>query len=622
MLKALSRRPLPAHRETILSFLSRIAAMNGVSASAFALDMGFTLKKIINLEKDAVRNLAKCGGLSDEQMGELISWTGQKVGDVRIEFRDEVFVSRAVRNPTIRGCPICLRDDAGTIPSHPFAHMVMRGDWQLRELNLCVEHHHPLVSLWEHERPTGRFDTSTRLAEILPDILEGRLERSRVTPSPYDLWLSNRLDTGSDNTWLADKSLYAATTFCKLLGTELLRLQVLTRADGLTDDTTANIIGYNIACRGEGSIRNALNTLATFSGGHNDEPNKAFGQLYADLGRAHLNKADFAPFRKLLRECIIENWPVAAGEDVLGIIQEERQLHSIVSAAHETGIGAGLLEQFLEHARAISADDERPKSRKTFDAKAHAELLAEIPALVGSLEMKKRIGATQHQLASLAEDNILQPRVDVPTIRAPWRIADGLALITELNGMANSIQPTDKRWETIQMAKCRSDLRVGTLITAVRMGQLQLGQREGVWGYAGFCLLKSEVDALNPVRKDGQMESMISAAVFARSIGMRSEGWFEKLVAAGHTPGTRMPHPKLGGMRVYASKEDIDKFHLRFLTPSTMEREFQVHKRTLLAKLKAAHVEAFAPNAQDFGALYLRKDVEVAIKPAQIVLRK
>jgi hypothetical protein len=93
-------------------------------------------------------------------------------------------------------------------------------------------------------------------------------------------------------------------------------------------------------------------------------------------------------------------------------------------------------------------------------------------------------------------------------------------------------------------------------------------------------------------------------------------------MAAGHITGTRMLHPKIGGMRIYISKENIAKFHAHFLTTSTMEREFGLHKRTLLAKLKAAHVKAFAPNAQDFGALYLREDVEAVIKPARIVSRK
>ncbi|WP_232222879.1 TniQ family protein [Sulfitobacter guttiformis] len=613
---------MPIHRETILSFLSRIAAINGVSAADLAMDMGFSIKKIINLEENAVRGLAECGGLTDEQIQELVSWTGQAVGGVRMAFRDEIFVSRAVRNPIMRGCPICLREDASNHPSRPISRMAMRGDWQLRELNLCIAHQHPIVPLWKNDLPTDRFDISKRLAEILPAVLEGGLDQLRVTPSPYDLWLSNRLDTGLDDTWLADKSLYAATTFCKLLGVELQQLQSFPDEIGYAVEATAHDVGFDVASQGEVSIRAAFNSLAARADGQNDEPKKAFGKLYSDLSQAHVDKHEFAPFRKLLRDCIIDIWPVAADENMLGVTQKERLLHSIKSAAQETGIGAGLLDQFLVHAGAISAEDKRPAARKTFDAKAYQELLAEIPTLVGSLEMQQRIGATQHQLASLAEDKVLRPRIDIPTIKAPWRVADGMALIAELHGLASSIQRNDRRWETIQMARRRSDLSVGTLIAAARSRQLQVGHREDLWGYAGFSVLKSEVDALKSLRKDQQEDFLISAAAFARSVGMRREGWFEKFMAAGHITGTRMPHPKIGGMRIYISKEDIAEFHARFVTASTMEREFGLHKRTLLARLKAAHVKPFAPNAQDFGTLYLREDVEAVIKPARIVSRK
>jgi hypothetical protein len=47
--------------------------MNGVSAADFAMDMGFSIKKIINLEDNAVRDLAECGGLTGEQIEELVS---------------------------------------------------------------------------------------------------------------------------------------------------------------------------------------------------------------------------------------------------------------------------------------------------------------------------------------------------------------------------------------------------------------------------------------------------------------------------------------------------------------------------------------------------------------------
>jgi hypothetical protein len=119
MLKPLQLRPTPKNRETIPSFLSRIAAMNGVSAKNFAVDMGFSLKKAVLLDDAALSSLASCGGLTGSQLEELVSWTGKKAEGVSKTFRDEVFVSRAVRNPIIRGCPICLREDAEIAPSQP-----------------------------------------------------------------------------------------------------------------------------------------------------------------------------------------------------------------------------------------------------------------------------------------------------------------------------------------------------------------------------------------------------------------------------------------------------------------------------------------------------------------------
>lgn len=107
---------------------------------------------------------------------------------------------------------------------------------------------------------------------------------------------------------------------------------------------------------------------------------------------------------------------------------------------------------------------------------------------------------------------------------------------------------------------------------------------------------------------------MVSAVAFGRSVGMRSQGWFENLVATGHSPATRMPHPKWGGMRVYVSPEDVAEFHRRYFTSSTMELEFGLHKRTLLAKLKEAKVQPFAPSGQDFGTLYLRNEIQAVIK--------
>jgi hypothetical protein len=84
-------------------------------------------------------------------------------------------------------------------------------------------------------------------------------------------------------------------------------------------------------------------------------------------------------------------------------------LHSICSAALATGVSPGLLARLLIEAGVLPPEANRSDIRRTFDAQAHAGLLAEIPALVGATAMTEAMGATLGELASLEVDGVLQP---------------------------------------------------------------------------------------------------------------------------------------------------------------------------------------------------------------------
>ena len=223
------------------------------------------------------------------------------------------------------------------------------------------------------------------------------------------------------------------------------------------------------------------------------------------------------------------------------------------------------------------------------------------------------MGATRSQFKALADDKVLTPRIAISTIKAPWRPSDGTALLQELSALSVEERSADKRWEGIQQAKVRSGVSVGSIISAIRDGQLQVGQRAEVFGYASFEVLMAEIDKITPLKHKPADSSYISAAAFSREVGMRETGWFEKLFTAGHSSATRRPHSTLGGERIYLSEQDIEAFHQRFLTSTTMVLEFAEARQTIIAKLSAAGVKPFGPNGEAYGALYLRKDVAVSL---------
>lgn len=407
--------------------------MNGSTLANFSSDLGYDHRRFLNFDGEPIDMLMKAAGLSLSQVEEMISWTGRAVGDVRTEFRGEIFTSKAVRNPVMRGCPICLLEDAAKAPDDPIPMMSMRGDWLLREASVCCHHGHVLVPLWNHTRLVDRYDTRTNLRAILDRLLAGEFSQHRRTPSSYDLWLDRRLQSGQDATWLATQGLFVATTMCGLLGS-ILAPRI---PDCIDEICATQQAGFAVLSEGPDAYRDSLIHIAMRSGGRQFAPRRVFGKLYDALGD-YLGDEQFDLFRNILRDCILDTWPLAEGDLVLGQTVPRRTFHSPATAAHEIGVTVGLVGKFLVDAGAIPDPslDQRPPALRTFDAWKYADLLREIPTLVGPLEMQAAIGATKAQLRSLKEGGILTPRITRDKIDSPWRISDGLDLLRELEELS------------------------------------------------------------------------------------------------------------------------------------------------------------------------------------------
>jgi hypothetical protein len=106
----------------------------------------------------------------------------------------------------------------------------------------------------------------------------------------------------------------------------------------------------------------------------------------------------------------------------------------------------------------------------------------------------------------------------------------------------------------------------------------------------------------------------LTVAAFGPQIGMRDHGRFPALVTSGHTSATRKQNPITGLTQLYMTEADIAVFHERYFTLPTMAREYGIDRRALLTRLKSSEIRPFKPNDQDYGHLYLRKDVDAFLK--------
>ena len=435
----------------------------------------------------------------------------------------------------------------------------------------------------------------------------------------YDRWLDGRLGDGRDDTWFKGEPLFAATTFCRLLGQALFR-------EDKTGEGVANggvhAAGFDIAQHGETDIREAFDRLAASAAGLLDEPAKAFGPMYTGLNRDYLTEEGFAPYRRILRECVLDHWPVAPGHVLLGEVVGERRLHSLVTAAKEIGVGAPVIGHFLIEAGALPEQDVRPPNRRVFDAQTYSGLLAEIPSLVGPIAMREAMGATRQELVALEEEGILAPRKRGARVKNPWRIADGMALVARLRDRAVPVAEDDAEWETPLLARKRTAVSLADLITAILERRLAVGHRAEFPGFHGVVVRKGEVDDLAlPLRTaqnsgaDDPSGVLISAAAFGRSIGLRDRRKFLALIEAGHTPATKSKNPRTGRLQYHLTAGDVLSFHKRFVTLTTLSMETGRHRNTLRRLVASPRVPRFAPDGQDFGPVYPRAEALAALGP-------
>lgn len=297
--------------------------------------------------------------------------------------------------------------------------------------------------------------------------MSGQIDGAHVEPSSFDLWLDDRLSGRPDQTWLSPHSTSAAAAFCRMFGAGLIPAE----ADPIAHQHAACAAGFDIVRPGPDAIKAKLIQLSFEGDGVGDGVRQVYHRMFTTLGR-HLNEEPaFDVFRDILREAVLDLWPLAAGESVLGQVIPERRIHSVATAANELSVNPDRLRPLLIEAGAIVADDHRPHARATFDAREFAFLLESISELVPDGAMRKMLGATEAEMMSLEHADILIPSTALTTARLRWNPRDAEALINELRGHASRSDPGDaKDWVSIQIAQARTGVSIARISLACAQG--------------------------------------------------------------------------------------------------------------------------------------------------------
>ncbi len=481
--------------------------------------------------------------------------------------------------------------------------MVMRGHWMLPHVTLCLTHAIPLVPLWKVHQLHDRYDSAPHLQKLAPDIIAGQLDGEARAVTDFELWFDARLAGDRPGTWLDTHPLHVAATFCRLLGHALTRHETTAPSDiGPDLHWILYQMGFEVARHGEDAIRAALIGLQELPGGPHDGPKKIFPKLYDRLAHDYRDSPDYAPFRQLLREHMLETWPLGPGDDLLGEPVITRRLHSVRTAAQATGVDQRRLRKFLT-AEGIVRSDGKPDAWEVFDADATGKTLEGVRELLPAKGFAALLSMNRSQFDLLVADGVLIPAVTGERIKAVWDPVAGRLLLDRLFTGAVQLRQAQHGWAHVSKSAQRLKMNPGVILRAILDGRVtRVGNHADFEGYKALYVDHDQVAAI----LGDATPAALTVETFAKSVGINQPARLRRLIVQGHTPATRMLNPKTQANQFYITTGNADAFHEKFFTTSTMAKAFGCSWQSLSADLRRKGVHPFSPDGIDYGPLYLR----------------
>jgi len=251
--------------------------------------------------------------------------------------------------------------------------------------------------------------------------------------------------------------------------------------------------------------------------------------------------------------------------------------------------------------------------RQVFDAKLADAVLKAAKVLITAKDFAEGINASRSQFDLLVAGGVLAPHlssVEETGTKAIWDPADGVRFLDSVFVGATPLRQAQHGWEHISKSAARLMVGPDVIIRAIQNRRIvRIGNHADFDGYAALYVYHDEVSAvLSPEPSSNQ-----SIELFSKTVGIGQPIRMKRLVRSGHTPATELVNPKLKTRQFVISRDDADAFHQRFYTPRTMAQAYGKSWQSMTATLRAAGVKVFSPDGEDYGSLYLRRDVDPII---------
>ncbi|MBS3652079.1 TniQ family protein [Pseudaminobacter sp. 19-2017] len=596
-------------------FASRLAALNGRSLKDLLRDMSIPPRSLDKGIESAVRDIALLGRADPEK---LLRYTPVPYGDRLFRVGDEFVIRLAVNRTYFRFCARCALEDMDHYDGPSASRPWLRLEWILSHFRSCPRHGVLLTATSPPRRPFAPFDFNDTMRGLIPNLARMADEAMASSPSPFQTWLRDRLGgVRADNNWLDDLPLYVAAPFCEALGVSSLHEpKVRTARFTVSDWAIAADEGFRIASAGEEALRALLARLNKAQSSTRGfwGPRDTYGYAYGLLQKT-LDDPAYGKLRDVVRRFALETMPIEPGTNILGEIAGSRKVHTVRTAARDSGAHALTIRRLFQRMGVDEAEDQSGLMDHRVlvrSAEVH-RVVAELKDAITAPEVEALLGVPRLHLKELVANGYLRALADTGSRRYAKR-RFSRADIEELRerlfeGACEVSEPTNRQVD-VTGARRASTCTIPDVLDMIFTGKLAWKGR--LSGRKDYLALLLDADEVTRIVRSRETRSNLTKEETEAFLPGTYDRVVNKLIAAGHLTLVEEFSPDARRMIAVVSRESAEGFRSRFVSLGELCQKTGLHHKKVRLILRSAGIKAaFVP--YDLGAFfYNREDVRNA----------